>query len=102
MSYAEPGEGSDVFVYRTSPKTIVCNWANRESYEAKSEIEMIEHLYSHRRRGHLVPERALEHLWAEHYHRPYETDVQRSLRALKGIPEDVGTTMPGAGVQRDA
>lgn len=87
MSYAQPGEGSDVYVYRTSPTTINCDWDNKESYEAKSILDMIEHLHSHRRRGHQVPERTLQRLWAEHYHRPYVTDVERSLKALEGLQD---------------
>lgn len=83
MSYAQIGEDSDVYVWsngddlfcESEGKTFVCGQPRL----------MIEHLEMHKRRGHKVPDKALERLWHEHWGLPYETDVERSLKALRGL-----------------
>lgn len=81
MSYARPGEGSDVYVYATGP-ILHCHYGN-QLYETESHQEMHDHLMLHRSRGHAVPERALERLWCEARGLPFESDVEASLRALR-------------------
>lgn len=81
MSYARPGEGSDVYVWGDG-KLLHCE-AEGKTYTTTSHEEMWEHLRMHRRRGHTVPEKALDRLWCEARGFPYETDVQAAMRTLK-------------------
>lgn len=92
MSYAEPSPWSDVYVYGTSgwpygaddKPVIVCE-SSGKSFVAKSAQEMWDHLRMHQRKGDKVPDKALERLWHEAKGLPYETDVERELRVLKGL-----------------
>lgn len=84
MSYCREGEfESDVYVYRqsTEPTVIICHYGSH-TFTAHSEEEMIEHLMLHRRRGHMVPERAFDRLYSELNGIPYLTDVEIALRQI--------------------
>lgn len=85
MSYARPGEGSDVYVYRGGALFCIGGFhSGWLTYETDSETEMLEHLHRHMDAGDEIPEKALERLAAERDGVPYETDVERALRELGG------------------
>lgn len=71
MGYCSFSEDSNVSVSRDAkvPRAIVCSWCKLQggAYDwiALSEEEMIGHLLEHRRKGHKVPEDAIEKLRKE-------------------------------------
>jgi len=84
LSYARQGEGSDVYVYRGG--ALFCMGGFHSAwltYETASEAEMLEHLHRHMDAGDEVPETALLRLIAERDGVPYETEVERVLKALR-------------------
>lgn len=84
MSYARPGEGSDVYVVRSDG--LICSGGfhgNGFMFTVKTEAEMIEHLHRHIDAGDAVPESALLRLIIERDGWRYETDVERVLGELK-------------------
>ena len=83
MAYCRPGEGSDVYVYRTGD-VLTCH-AEGKAFTTTDEQSMIDHLMLHRRRGQKVPERTLERLWHEARGLPYETDVEAALKEARGL-----------------
>jgi hypothetical protein len=92
MSYARPGEDSDVYVW-SDGKTLYCELGDGErefpssKFSTRSHQEMHDHLLMHRRRGESVPDAALERLWHEARGLPYETPVEAALRELRECPE---------------
>ena len=83
MSYAEPGLHSDVYVW-SDGEVIYCD-ALGKRFETTSRQQMMEHLWLHRRRGHKVPDEALDRLYAELMGIPYETAVEAELRHLRAL-----------------
>lgn len=81
MSYAEPNPWSDVYVWRDGER-LHCEAEGRK-YTCETEREMYQHLRMHVRKGDKVPDKALERLWHEMNGLPYETDIERVLRALR-------------------
>lgn len=78
MSYAN----TDTLYVWSDGKTLYCESDGKE-FTCTSPQEMWDHLRTHQRKGDYVPRDALERLWHEARGLPYETDVERSLKALK-------------------
>jgi len=64
MSYARFGEFSDVYIWGDGEYLFcdLCKLNDRRVQRFASRREMLEHLFQHRRIGHLIPDFAIERL----------------------------------------